>query len=53
MGLANTGGRPVKALTETDIIKLEALACVLTESQVVDYFGMTEKTLRAIEGSPP
>ena len=48
MGLANTGGWPVKVLTETDVIKLEALACVLTESQVVDYFGMTEKTLRAI-----
>ena len=53
MGLANTGGRPVKVLTETDVIKLEALACVFTESQVVDYFGMTEKTLRVIEGSPP
>jgi|TARA_B110000263_G_C15148006_1_gene436482 hypothetical protein len=44
------GGRPVKVLTETDVIKLEALACVLTKSQVADYFGMTGKTLRAIEG---
>ena len=47
------GGRPVKVLTETDVTKLEALACVLTKSQVADYFGMTEKTLRAIEGRQP
>ena len=53
MELANTGGRPVKVLTETDVIKLEALACCLTKSQVADYFGMTEKTLRAIEGRQP
>ena len=53
MELANTGGRPVKVLTEADVIKLEALACVLTKSQVADYFGMTEKTLRAIEGRQP
>ena len=43
------GGRPIKVLTETDITKLEALACCLTKSQVADYLGMTEKTLRAIE----
>jgi len=47
------GGRPVKVLTETDVTKLEALACVLTKSQVADYFGMTEKTLRAIEERQP
>jgi hypothetical protein len=53
MELANTGGRPVKVLTETDVIKLEALACCLTKSQVADYFGMTEKTLRAVEERQP
>ena len=47
------GGRPVKVLTETDVTKLEALACVLTKSQVADYFCMTEKTLRAIEERQP
>ena len=47
------GGRPVKVLTETDVTKLEALACCLTKSQVADYFGMTEKTLRAIEERQP
>ena len=47
------GGRPVKVLTETDVTKLEALACVLTKSQVADYFGMTEKTLRALEERQP
>jgi hypothetical protein len=53
MGLPTTGGRPIKVLTETDVIKLEALARVLTKSQVADYFGMTEKTLRAIEERQP
>ena len=53
MGLPTTGGRPVKVLTETDVIKLEALARVLTKSQVANYFGMTEKTLRAIEDRQP
>ena len=53
MELANTGGRPVKVLTEADVIKLEALACVLTKSQVADYFCMTEKTLRAVEERQP
>ena len=47
------GGRPVKVLTETEVTKLEALACCLTKSQVADYFGMTEKTLRAIEQRQP
>ena len=47
------GGRPVKVLTETDVTKLEALARVLTKSQVADYFGMTEKTLRAVEERQP
>ena len=47
------GGRPVKVLTETDVTKLEALACVLTKSQVADYFCMTEKTLRALEERQP
>ena len=47
------GGRPVKVLTETEVTKLEALACVLTKSQVADYFGMTEKTLRAVEERQP
>jgi len=47
------GGRPVKVLTGTDVTKLEALACVLTKSQVADYFGMTEKTLRAVEERQP
>ena len=48
MELINTGGRPVKVLTETD-----TTACVLTKSQVADYFGMTEKTLRAVEERQP
>ena len=37
------GGRPVKVLNETEITKLEALACCLTKSQAAEYFGMTAK----------
>ena len=47
------GGRSVKVLNETEITKLEALACCLTKSQAADYFGMTAKTLRAIEERQP
>lgn len=49
----NNGGRPPKTLTDDEIIQLEALACVLTKSQLADYFGMTEKTLRAVEERQP
>ena len=37
------GGRPPKALTNTDIIQVEALSAVCTKSQMASYFGMTEK----------
>ena len=47
------GGRPAKVLDETEVTKLEALACCLTKSQAADYFGMTAKTLRAIEERQP
>ena len=47
------GGRPARVLDETEVTKLEALACCLTKSQVADYFGMTTKTLRAIEERQP
>ena len=47
------GGRSVKVLNETEITKLEALACCLIKSQAADYFGMTAKTLRAIEERQP
>ena len=43
------GGRPCKLLTPNDIIQVEALAAMCTKGQIADYFGMTEKTFRAIE----
>jgi hypothetical protein len=49
----NSGGRPVKLLSETEVIQIEALAAVCTKAQIADYFGMTEKTLRAIEQRQP
>ena len=49
MELIKTGGRPIKELTEIDAIQVEALAAVCTKSQMAAYFGMTEKTFRAVE----
>ena len=53
MELINTGGRPIKELTEIDAIQVEALAAVCTKSQMAAYFGMTEKTFRAVEKRQP
>ena len=47
------GGRPVIELTAEQIIELKALASVLNKSQVADYFGISENTLRAIEKRQP
>ncbi|MDA9909535.1 hypothetical protein N9E57_03335 [Gammaproteobacteria bacterium] len=49
----NIGGRPPKALTNTDIIQVEALSAVCTKSQMASYFGMTDKTFRAVEKRQP
>tara|TARA_R110000796_G_scaffold61714_1_gene142700 strand:+ start:104 stop:484 length:381 start_codon:yes stop_codon:yes gene_type:complete len=47
------GGRPEKILDPEQVIKLEALAAVLTKGQIADYFSMSETTLRAIEARQP
>lgn len=43
------GGRPAVELTGEQLIELKALAAVLNKSQIADYFGICENTLRAIE----
>lgn len=47
------GGRPAVELTPEQVIELKALAAVLNKSQVADYFGISENTLRAIEKRQP
>ncbi len=47
------GGRPPVVLTPEQIIELQALSAVLNKSQVADYFGITEKTLREVEKRQP
>ena len=47
------GGRPAVELTAEQVIELKALAAVLNKSQVADYFGICENTLRAIEKRQP
>ena len=53
MKVINTGGRPPKKLTKTEIVQVEALSAVCTKSQMASYFGMTEKTFRAVEIRQP
>jgi hypothetical protein len=53
MHLIDKGGRPAKYLSENDVIQIEALAAMCTKGQIADYFGMTEKTFRAIEQRQP
>jgi len=47
------GGRPPVVFTDEQIIELQALSAVLNKSQVADYFGITEKTLREVEKRQP
>lgn len=47
------GGRPPVVFTDQQIIELQALSAVLNKSQVADYFGITEKTLREVEKRQP
>ena len=42
-------GRPPAVLSPKQIDQVEALAAVCTKAQMAAYFGVTEKTFRAIE----
>ena len=44
------GGRPLIVFDETQIAQVEALAAVLSKKQLADYMGISETTLREIEG---
>ena len=46
-------GRPAAVLSTKQIDQVEALAAVCTKAQMAAYFGVTEKTLRAIEQRQP
>jgi len=47
------GGRPIVEFDEEQVAQLEALAAVLNKSQIADYFGIAENTLREIEKRQP
>jgi len=47
------GGKPPVVFNDKQMIELQALSAVLNKSQVADYFGITEKTLREIERRQP
>jgi hypothetical protein len=42
----NKGGRPRIDLTPEQIEQVEKLASVLTQAQIADYLGISERTLR-------
>jgi len=44
------GGRPLIVFDDTQIAQVEALAAVLSKKQLADYMGISETTLREIEG---
>ena len=46
-------GRPPAVLTPKQVDQVEALAAVCTKAQMAAYFGVTEKTFRAIEQRQP
>ena len=46
-------GRPPAVLSPKQVDQVEALAAVCTKAQMAAYFGVTEKTLRAIEERQP
>ena len=48
-----TGGRPPVVFSKEQTIELKALASKLTKEQLADYFGITVKTLRAVEKRQP
>ena len=47
------GGRPPVVFDSDQIAQVRALASVLTKSQMADYFGISENTLRAVEDRQP
>ncbi len=49
----NKGGRPRKALTDEQKAQVEALASVLSQDQIADYFGITRTTFVAIMDRDP
>lgn len=53
MAQGEGGGRPPVTFDEKQIVECEALAAVLSKSQIADYFGIHEDTLRAVEGRQP
>lgn len=53
MAQGEGGGRPMVVFDEKDISQIEALAAVLSKSQIADYFNIDENTLRAVEKRQP
>lgn len=47
------GGRPIIIFDDTQIAQIEALAAVLSKKQLADHMGISDTTLREIEGRQP
>ena len=51
--VTDTGGRPSKILSREQLEEVTELAAILKKTQLAEYFGMTEKTFRAVEERQP
>lgn len=47
------GGRPIVVFDQKDIAQCEALSAIMNKTQIADYFGIDENTLRAVERRQP
>ena len=46
-------GRKPKELTEEQTVQVEALAAYLSQDQIADYFGISDRTFREMMGRDP
>jgi len=46
-------GRKPKELTDEQTVQVEALAAYLTQDQIADYFGISDRTFREMMGRDP
>ena len=46
-------GRKAKELTVEQTVQVEALAAYLTQEQIADYFGISDRTFREMMGRDP
>lgn len=49
----DVGGRPLIVMDDDQVAQVEALAAVINQEQIADYFGFSERTFRNIQERQP